>query len=62
MPFKSELQRRKFHATPSLRKYIPEWEADTPSSLPLRAGPPTRKPKPAYGHSAVIRALARRTK
>lgn len=29
MPFKSEAQRRKFYATPSLRKYIPEFEAAT---------------------------------
>jgi len=36
MPFKSQAQRAKFYATPSLRKYIPEFEAATPKKkLPL---------------------------
>jgi hypothetical protein len=36
MPFRSTAQRKKFYATPSLRKYIPEFEADTPKKLPKR--------------------------
>ena len=37
MPFKSEEQRKKFYATPSLRKYIPEFEAATKGKkLPKR--------------------------
>jgi len=36
MPFVSEAQRRKFYATPSLRKYIPEFEAATHDKLPGR--------------------------
>jgi len=36
MPFKSQAQRKKFYATPKLRKYIPEFEADTPKRLPRR--------------------------
>ena len=35
MPFVSEAQRRKFYATPSLHKYIPEFEAATPKSARL---------------------------
>lgn len=39
MPFVSQAQRRKFYATPSLRKYIPEYEAATGGRrLPERAG------------------------
>ena len=39
MPFVSEEQRRKFYATPSLRKYIPEFEAATGNAkLPWRVG------------------------
>ena len=38
MPFKSQAQRRKFYATPKLRKYIPEYEAATKGKkLPKRA-------------------------
>ena len=29
MPWKSDAQRRKFYATPSLHRYIPEYEAAT---------------------------------
>jgi hypothetical protein len=37
MPFKSDAQRRKFYATPSLHKYIPEYEAATgDKKLPAR--------------------------
>ncbi len=37
MPFKSEAQRKKFYATPKLRKYIPEFEAATgKKKLPKR--------------------------
>ena len=35
MPFVSEAQRRKFYATPSLRKYIPEFNAATPKGKKL---------------------------
>lgn len=35
MPFKSQKQRAKFYATPSLRKYIPEFEAATPKGKKL---------------------------
>lgn len=35
MPFVSEAQRRKFYATPSLRKYIPEFESATPEGAKL---------------------------
>ena len=35
MPFKSQKQRSKFYATPSLRKYIPEFEAATPKGKKL---------------------------
>lgn len=36
MPFLSQAQRKKFYATPSLRKYISEFEKDTPKKLPKR--------------------------
>lgn len=35
MPWKSEAQRRKFYATPSLHKYIPEFNAATPKGKKL---------------------------
>lgn len=35
MPWVSEAQRRKFYATPSLRKYIPEFNAATPEGKKL---------------------------
>lgn len=35
MPFESQAQRRKFYATPKLRKYIPEFEAATPAGAKL---------------------------
>ena len=39
--FKSQSQRRKFHADPKLRKYVPEFEAATPkgAKLPERVKP-----------------------
>lgn len=33
-PFRSEAQRRKFYSDPKLRKFIPEFEVDTPRTLP----------------------------
>ena len=39
MPFKSEAQRRKFLSDPKLRKYVSEWEKDTPRKLPSRVKP-----------------------
>ena len=41
MPFKSKAQRAKFYATPSLRKYIPEFE--TPRKLPKKVKKKPRK-------------------
>ena len=36
-PFKSEAQRKKFYSTPSLKKYIPEFEKATgKKKLPKR--------------------------
>ncbi len=35
-PFRSQAQRKKFYATPKLRKFISEFEADTPKRLPKR--------------------------
>jgi hypothetical protein len=43
MPFKSRAQRRKFYATPSLRKYIPEFEAATHGKLPPYGAKKKRK-------------------
>jgi hypothetical protein len=34
MPFRSQAQRRLFYARPELRKYIAEYEAETPKNLP----------------------------
>lgn len=41
MPFKSQAQRRKFHADPKLRKYAAEFEKATPKGkkLPKRVKP-----------------------
>jgi hypothetical protein len=35
MPFRSQAQRRLFHSDPKLKKYAPQWEADTPHDRPL---------------------------
>lgn len=36
MPFRSQAQRRLFYARPDLRKYVAEFERDTPAKLPER--------------------------
>lgn len=46
MPFVSQAQRAKFYATPSLRKYIPEYEAATPKGAKL-----PKHVKPSLHHS-----------
>jgi hypothetical protein len=55
MPFVSKAQRRKFHATPSLQQYIPEFEAATKGPLPERVGRPTKHPQ---AHGALAQMLA----
>lgn len=35
-PFRSQAQRKLFYADPKLRRYIPEFEKDTPKKLPKR--------------------------
>lgn len=56
MPFVSEAQRRKFYATPALRKYIPEFNAATPkgAKLPYHVAPKSNRER-------LAAALARRT-
>lgn len=55
MPFVSKAQRRKFHATPALQQYIPEFEAATTGPLPERVGRPTKHPQ---AHGALAQMLA----
>jgi len=43
MPWASQAQRRKFYATPSLRKYIPEFNAATPKGAKLPERVPQRR-------------------
>ncbi len=47
MPWASEAQRRKFYATPSLYRYIPEFNAATPkgAKLPERVTPKRKRRK-----------------
>lgn len=46
MPYVSLAQERKFHSTPSLRKYAAEFDAATDgASLPERVGTPRSKGK-----------------
>lgn len=58
MPFASEAQRRKFYATPSLHKFIPEFEASTPAGakLPMRVRHKTGSRK-RYRDGSLGRAL-----
>ena len=59
MPFASQAQRRKFYATPSLRKYIPEFEAATGGrKLPERVKPKTKRKSGNY--PALAKNLMRR--
>lgn len=62
MPFVSQAQRNKFYATPSLHKYIPEYEAATGGAkLPVRLHPrggKTHKHRTVAHYSAVTRQLA----
>lgn len=50
MPWASQAQRKKFYATPSLHKYIPEFNAATPEGkkLPKRIKPKKKKKKRSY--------------
>jgi hypothetical protein len=61
MPFRSEAQRRHFYATPSLRRYIAEFEQGTPKHLPERVHPPKpipTQPKRQARHTAITTMLA----
>lgn len=63
MPFVSAAQRRKFYATPSLRKYIPEFEAATRGPLPDRVGgqpPKRRRHVKRHQRHGIAATLARR--
>lgn len=58
MPFVSEAQRRKFYATPSLHKYVSEYEAATPKGAKLPQH--VDDPKKQLHQAAIQDAIKRR--
>lgn len=57
MPFVSEAQRRKFYATPSLHRYIPEFEAATHGKPPERVDKRKKALHPDRYKNAMKKAL-----
>jgi hypothetical protein len=57
--FKSQAQRAKFHADPTLRKFIPEFEAATPKGkLPMRVKPRSKKKKKVKKFRSVSHTMS----